>query len=218
MANLTFSDDFNSLNFWNAQYSPNGAWRDNYGFGGISNYTLGQESQLYTGPYFDGHAGDFNDGNYQLGNGVLSLVAHQTGNPEVLGMGYDYTSGLITTRGLEPWLGGPTSQFSQEYGYFEMRADLSDAPGAWNAFWLLPAGGDSSGWNYAEVDIVEAVGRENGAVWQATHGVSDSGSYAPGVNVAGAGMHTFGFDWGPDTMTWYVDGVATRTEATPSDL
>ena len=217
MATLTFNQDFDTFSSWNAQYSPSGTWRQDYGYGGINNYKLGTEAQIYTGPYFNGHAGDFNDGNYQLSNGVLSLVAHQTTNPEVLAMGYDYTSGLVTTRGLEPWLGGPTSQFSQEYGYFEMRADLSDEPGAWNAFWLLPAGGTSSGWNYAETDIVEMVGRENGMVWQATHGVADNGGYAS-VNVAGDGFHTFGLDWGPDTMTWYVDGIATRTVATPADM
>ena len=217
MANLTFSEDFNSLNFWNAQYAPNGVWRDNYGYGGINNYKFGSEQQLYTGPFFNGHPGDFNDGNYQLSDGALSLVAHQTSNPEVLGMGYDYTSGMITTRGLEPWLGGPTNQFSQEYGYFEMRADLADDPGAWNAFWLLPAGGTSTGWNYAEVDIVEMVGRENGKVWNAVHGATDSGQYAS-VNVAGDGYHTFGLDWTADSMTWYVDGVATYSIATPSDM
>jgi Ca2+-binding RTX toxin-like protein len=31
-------------------------------------------------------------------------------------------------------------------------------------------------------------------------------------------MHTFALDWTSTTLTWYVDGVATRTEATPSDM
>ena len=219
MATLTFSDDFNSLSVWNAQYNPNGVWRDNYGYGGINDYTLPGEQELYTGPYFNGHPGDFNDGNYQVSNGVLSLVAHQTTNPEVLAMGYDFTSGMITTRGLAPWLtGGPTAQFSQEYGFFEMRAKIATDPGAWNAFWMLPAGGTSSGWNPGEVDIMESVGKEHGAVWQATHGATESGSYASGVNVDDGQFHTFALDWTATTLTWYVDGVATRTEATPADM
>ena len=221
MAQLTFDEEFDeaAVSFWNATYAPAGVWRDNYGFGGINDYTLPGESELYAGPYFDGHPGDFNDGNYLLANGVLSLTAHATANPEVTALGYAYDSGMITTRGLEPWLsGGPTAQFAQEYGYFEMKAQFPTDPGTWAAFWLLPSGGTSAGWNPGEADIAEAVGKEAGALWQATHGATEAGSYASGVNVADHQFHTFALDWTATTLTWYVDGVATRTEATPADM
>jgi beta-glucanase (GH16 family) len=209
-----FAEEFTApLSVWDAAGNPGGRWRNDYGYGGQADYKFNDELQYYTGPYFGAHHGDFDDGNYAVADGVLTISAHRTDNPEILAQHIDYTSGLITTRGLEPWFGGPTDQFAFEYGYVEMRADLSDEPGAWNALWLLPAD-----YSYAEADVVEAVGREGGQVWLAVHGAADQGQYAPGVNVAGDGFHTFGLAWTPETLTWYVDGVATWTRATPSDM
>lgn len=209
-----FAEEFNNeLSVWDIVGNPHGVWRNDYGYGGVADYKFNDELQYYTGPYFGSHSGNFNDGNYRVEGGVLTLIARRTDNIEIKSLGVDYTSGLITTRGLEPWFGGPTNQFSLQYGYIEMRADLSDEPGAWNALWLLPAD-----YSYAEVDIVESVGREGGLVWQAVHGASDEGRYAAGVNIADSGYHTFGFAWTPDTLSWYVDGVETWSRPTPSDM
>lgn len=218
---LIFADEFDAPDFWEQTHAPSGLWRDNYGYGGLADYKFNDELQIYAGPYFEGHAGDFDDGNHVYAGGTLSLIAKKTTDPEVLAWNQGgYSSGMITTRGAPGWFtadGKATSQFSFQYGYVEARIDPSDEPGAWNALWMLPAAGDRNGWAYAEIDIMESVGRENGLVFQAVHGAANNGSYAS-VNVLGNGFHTFGFQWTPTHLTWFIDGVQTKQIATPSDM
>lgn len=214
---LLFADEFNAPNFWNATHRPEGLWRDNYGYGGMGDYKFNDEMQVYAGPYFERRPGDFDDGNHVYKDGVLALVAKQSSDPMVLAWNQGgYSSGMITTRGLEPWLGGPTNQFAFKYGYIEARIDPSEEQGAWNAFWLLPAGAANGGWAYEETDIMEKIGQE-AHVWQAQHGSANIGQYA--TNVAHtAGFHTYGLNWTPETMTWFIDGVKTFEIATPANM
>lgn len=206
-----------AFNPWDAQLAPNGMWRTDFGYGGMGDYKFNDEMQIYSGPFFENRPGDFDDGNYVLSDGALALIAKQTAAPLVLAWNQGgYSSAMITTRGLEPWLGGPSNQFSFQYGYVEARIDPSEEPGAWNAFWLLPAGGDQNGWHYAEVDIMEKVGQE-AHVWHAVHGAVEHGQYALSAPNT-PGYHTYGLDWNAQTMTWYVDGVQTMQIATPSDM
>jgi beta-glucanase (GH16 family) len=64
---------------------------------------------------------------FSLQNGALQITAVPNGDPSVVG-GAHWASGLIDT----------LASFSQEYGYFEMRAELPTGPGVWPAFWMLP--------------------------------------------------------------------------------
>ncbi len=210
---MTFHDEFNKpLSLWDAQSNPSGLWRPDYGYQGeqgAGSYTLAtnDEKQIYTSPYFRGHAGDFSESPFVSNNdGTLSIIARPSTSTEIYG--YQYTSGLITTQ--------PT--FSQTYGYFEMRADLPDAAGAWPAFWMLPADGS---WP-PELDIMETLTFDSRSSWSTEHsglnGVHTSNGQAAFVPDTASGFHTYGVLWTASDLTWFVDGVQVFRTATPADM
>jgi beta-glucanase (GH16 family) len=147
---------------------------------------------------------------FTLHNGELTITAAPGSNP--LGLAYD--SGIITTLG----------HFSQEYGYFEMRAELPQGAGMWPGFWLLPT---SQAWP-PEIDILEAFGAK------ATDGQGGSNmvhvnaiSTVPGestpawIGIPGniyTAYHTYGVDWEASTTTFYIDGQAVSQIKTPDDM
>src|ERR1700712_2534706 len=110
---LTFNDEFNS--FKSSPSGANGAWQTSFYFGGRT--LSGNGEQEY---YSDSSVGV---NPFSLLHGALTITASPGGNPG----GLAYNSGLITTEG----------DFSQTYGYFEMRAKLPAGQGMWPAFWLL---------------------------------------------------------------------------------
>ncbi|MDH2442997.1 glycoside hydrolase family 16 protein [Amnibacterium sp. CER49] len=171
----------------------------------------------------------FGDGNQQLecelasnavvSGGVLSLVAKHESSPVTCGShdsrfpgGRSYSGATIETK----------NKAAFTYGYFEIRAKLPMAPGAskglWPAFWLRPQdGGDG------EIDVLETVGTPAGGtddVHQTIHAGYTSGigqqehttSYPSGS--LSSGWHTYGLDWEPGSITWYIDGHATYTRTT----
>jgi beta-glucanase (GH16 family)/Ca2+-binding RTX toxin-like protein len=207
----TFADEFNSLSLWDPESAPNGVWRTDYGYQGaqgVGSYTLvsNDEKQIYTSPYFRDHSGDFAESPFSVSGGVLSITATPSTNPELFG--YGYTSGLITTK----------PSFAQTYGYFEIRADLPEATGAWPAFWMLPADGS---WP-PELDIMEALTYDPHGAWTTQHS-SATGSHASNGQLSyvpdtADGFHTYGALWGPSEIVWYADNVEVFRTATPADM
>ncbi len=118
---------------------------------------------------------------------------------------YDYTSGLVDTRG----------RFAFTYGKVEIRAQLPGTQGMWPAHWMLA---DAGGWP-PEVDIMEMVGFNPFQVHMSNHwgplgpngeppwetGRSESGTYG-GPDFT-QDYHTFGIEWFPDRIQYHVDGV-----------
>jgi beta-glucanase (GH16 family) len=190
---LTFDDEFNSLSA-----SPNGAattWMTSYYNG---QRTLGQEEQYFS----DSSVGV---DPFSIADGILTITASDGSNPD----GLPYDSGVLTTY----------QSFSQEYGYFEIRAALPTGQGAWPAFWMLPANGS---WP-PELDVFEAIGTASpGNIYVTTH------SDATGSNVTSSQLvqvpggigafHTYGVDWEPDTITFYIDGNEVASMPTPADM
>lgn len=136
-----------------------------------------------------------------VGGGHLQLEARPQ---QVTGVGrrtFDYVSGMISGRSPA------RTMFSFKYGYVETRAKVPAGRGLWPAFWMLPTT-DSS---LPEVDIFEIVGEKPDAVQMHTHWEQDGQHRQRGQTWRGpdfsAGWHTFGLDWKPDSLTWYVDGV-----------
>ncbi len=120
---LTFDDEFNSFSS-NGPSNPSitggtGTWDTTYSYG---ERHLNDEQEFYSDPTV-GVNPDSASG------GVLDIHAAPATSATNTG-GLPYTSGVITT----------DHSFNQEYGYFEMRAELPQGAGLWPAFWLLPAG------------------------------------------------------------------------------
>jgi beta-glucanase (GH16 family) len=211
---MTFHDEFDgsALSLWDKESNPAGTWRPDYGYQGtqgVGSYTLvgNDEKQIYTSPYFRDHAGDFSASPFSMtGDGTLTITAQPSSNPEIFG--YGYTSGMISTQ----------ATFAQTYGYFEMRADLPEAAGAWPAFWLIPADGS---WP-PELDVMETLTNDPHGDWTTWHsnatGSHTSNGVAAFIPDTASGFHTYGVLWTATDLVWYVDGVETFHQQTPSDM
>lgn len=147
--------------------------------------------------------------NARVGNGNLNITFRKQTLPDkYVSLGYkDYSSAMVRTeeRGL--------------YGYYEARAKPMNSAGS-SAFWLAWTGLPD---NATEIDIFEIGGKTkneafdrlynmNAHVWatpQSTQHLSAGSSWVAPWRLANT-FHVYGFDWQPDTLRWYVDGVLVR--------
>jgi beta-glucanase (GH16 family) len=123
-------------------------------------------------------------------------------------LGYkDYSSAMVRTheRGM--------------YGYYEARAKPMNSAGS-SAFWLAWTGLPD---NATEIDIFEIGGKTrneafdrrynmNAHVWarpQNDQHLSSGSTWNAPWRLAST-FHVYGFDWQPETLRWYVDGVLVR--------
>ena len=121
------------------------------------------------------------------------------------GATYHYTSGMIMTGGRK---GVKPPGFTFTYGYAEARVRVPRGKGLWPAFWMLPVAYTSR----PEIDVMEILGDSTNVQHMNFHYVrrdgtrGDAGLAWRGPDFA-TGWHTFGVDWRPDALVWYVDGV-----------
>lgn len=152
------------------------------------------------------------------GDGTVSLwgkYGDYTSQSDQTGTSDTYACGGIFT----------DKTFTFQYGYVEVRAKFDCAKGAWPAIWMMPTAGP---WpQTGEIDIMEHLNYE-GIVHQTLHynnangGKTTSGT----VNANGgstayftsvedkADFHTYGVEWTPEAVTFYMDGKATLTTPT----
>ena len=212
---LTFDDQFNSLSLYNLATGA-GRWKTNFAFGtqsGDGDWNSrtevgNHERELYVDPSYKGGATSALGLNpFWVSNGVLGIHATATPAADVSALhGYKYTSGLLTTQ----------KSFSQLYGYFEIKAELPNARGAWPAFWMLPENPTSS----AEIDVMEDFG--GGPIHQTViHGQRSSPSQTYFVSNTpndATSFHTYGVLWTSKEIDFYIDGVNVGSTATPSNM
>ncbi|MEY9594024.1 beta-glucanase (GH16 family) [Bradyrhizobium yuanmingense] len=153
---------------------------------------------------------------FSVSQGVLAITAVPDRTP--FGVPGSWESGLITTQ----------RTFSQQYGYFEIRAEFSSSPGAWDAFWLLPVNNlpDPNGLGrWQELDVVERYGVWSKGVYSTIHttdrALNDHWQtqlqvYSELPNPGG--YHTYGVNWQKEQISFYVDGQLVGSRATPSDM
>ncbi len=107
--------------------------------------------------------------------------------------GKKYASGLLSSYG----------KFSFRYGYAQIVAKLPRGQGLWSAFWTEP---ESRVWP-PEIDIMENLAQSDGVSlflhYNAADNYDSSKVYLPTASTA---FHTYGVDWEPGSVTWYVDG------------
>lgn len=142
-------------------------------------------------------------GQVKVSDGVLSLEADERTVTGIDDREFDYVSGLIS--GLSP----DETLFSFRYGYVEARVRIPAGRGLWSALWMLPTTRESE----PEIDIFETVGEKPELVTMHTHWSEDGRDRQQGHRWHSGedmtrGWHTFGLEWKPDSLTWYVDDVA----------
>ena len=204
---LTFDDEFNKLSV--SQSGTTTTWAD---IRQSSRFDANSDIGFGASSFLDAASG-YNP--FSVSGGALTI----TGIPYTVKFGYpgSWQSGLIHTAGT----------FVQTYGYFEMRAKFNSVPGTWPAFWLLPAtplhpaGRDPSLWQ--ELDVVEQYGAYTQGVYSNIHTTEPAPAgvmwnfFSSHPEIA-SGYHTYGMDWEPKTITFYVDGVLMGSKPTPDDM
>ncbi|MDP2008981.1 MAG: family 16 glycosylhydrolase [Phenylobacterium sp.] len=199
LGGATFSEEFNSPQTISAN------WATNFGYAGtgLNSFTLPRngEQQIYTSSAFQGTAASPLGLNpFSFNDGVLTITAQPVTEAQSAQMwGYDYSSGLLV------------SNFTQTYGYFEMRAELPQGQGLWPAFWLL-------GPENKEIDVLEGLGSDTKAAHNAIHSNSVPTLGNAAFNPYGDGFHTYGVKWTAQTITFYVDRAEVWQTVTPTDM
>ncbi|MBR5535207.1 MAG: family 16 glycosylhydrolase [Clostridia bacterium] len=180
---LVFNDDFDGEALDTAK------WGYNYSWGHSHN-----------------HAAWCAEENVIVKDGILTLKGENRQHPDAKGKQgtfnnkkYDiiYTSGAVNTH----------YKFNFDYGYFEARMKMPKGKGMWPAWWML-----KDGWP-PEIDMLEVlcskpkelhVNFHYGPAWNEHY------SHEQVLNLGfdtSDEFHTYGFEWTPDYMRYYVDGV-----------
>ena len=207
---LTFDDEFNSFSSngpsnYQIQGETSGTWDTTLSYG---ERKLNDETELYSDPTVGVNPDS-------VSGGVLDIHAAPVTSASP-NWGETYTSGVITTN----------HSFNQEYGYFEMRAELPSGAGMWPAFWLLP---QQHVWP-PELDALEGFGAtngngeggdtsfHNGLVTNDTANPNQGGWNSTGGVDLYTSYNTFGVQWTPTVINFFFNGVEYASEATPSDF
>jgi beta-glucanase (GH16 family) len=147
----------------------------------------------------------------QVSGGALHLAASpvSTNGTNANGQPTNYPcrSGMITT----------DQSYDFTYGYIQVVAQVPKGRNTWPAMWMLPA-------NHAEVlpeiDLMEIVGSQTTRALVTFHPVTGAQqSLLVKTADLSSGWHTFGLDWEPGSLTWYIDGnpVFAVTTGVPSE-
>ena len=197
---LTFSEKFDELDI--SPWGPNTRW-------------------IAHTPW----AGDFGDARFAdpmkgifpftIENGMLRIEARKNKDGK-------WESGLLASAD------GNGRGFSQQYGYFEMRAKLPKGKGVWPAFWLHTIQ-DPKAKSKVEIDVMEFYGHNprnyqtSVHTWQLapSEGPGDSGSGTfvdVPANSLSDDFNTYGALVGPSEVIFYLNRTEVWRVATPPAL
>ena len=195
---LVFSDEFNGTAIdttkWNTAY----LWGDDL----IINNELQHYVDVANEP-------DFGFNPFSFDGESLTISTVPTPN-ELLDKanGQEFLSGVITSY----------DAFKFTYGYVEARAQVPVGKGYWPAFWLLNAYYDQ---DRPEIDIMEFIGDNQDTAYHTFHYYDEAGELRSTKSEPtfpidfSADFHTFGAEWAPGRVTFYVDRIARHTIVDP---
>jgi hypothetical protein len=200
---LSFDDEFTSLSITSSSSYNGATW-----YNGVKQCCLvdsvGRQSTMYP-----------------------TSLNGMTVNPYSLGIdGTPIGLGITLSLVNKAWYSGVLSStdrygkgFSQQYGYFEMKANLPDGPGEWPAFWLasLPTSAMP-----AEIDIMEEHGITPASYGVTLHDWANGGRTLAETSVTVAnqtvGFHVYGMLWTASTMSFYFDNHLVWQTPTPPQM
>lgn len=195
---LIFNDEFAESSFQDGTLRWNEKWNkiDYVNWSSVSDWRKYQsrDNELVT----PGSTGDIDYITLKGAYGDYTSQHDQTGSNDTFASG-----GIFTDK-----------TFSFQYGYMEVRAQFESAKGCWPAIWLMPV--SSSGWlPGGEIDIMEHINNES-TVHQTLHLHNNAGTAdaAPSKQTSinnQNGWHTYGVEWTPEHITFFVDGNTTNT-------
>ena len=130
---------------------------------------------------------------FEVSKGLLSIAARRTPAPFLERLGFPYMSGMVTTE----------KSFSQTYGYFEIKCRMPAGKGLWPAFWLVGLTHEEP----LEIDVVEVLEDATSTTYHSIHAPQRKieWSIKADGNDTTSGFHTYGVDWRPERIDFYID-------------
>jgi len=200
---LIFNDNFDGTAYDTSRWNPYADW------GGNGSFNSGREN------YYPSQI--------RVSNGICNLVAEP--NPGITTFTNSYKSGELISARANTGAATPY-KVSFLYGYVEARLKIVNVSGFFGAFWMVPS---KKNFTYEwEIDILEVLGHDHRTMFQTYHyypglpldqsrntswtpnqGSGNNGT-APVLDYS-TGYHTYGVDWQPEHLTFYIDGIASGT-------
>ncbi len=175
-------------------------WNTSYLWG--TDLFINSEEQYYVDTKNDPN---FGYDPFKVNDGMLSIEAIRTpDNLRDKALGQPYLSGVITSY----------DSFQFTYGYVEARARVPYSKGLWSAFWLLNAFYVE---RKPEIDIMEHIGDIRDVAYHTYHYYDQNGNLHSTESLETGGIdytnqfHTFGVEWLPGKLIFYIDGKETQT-------
>ena len=147
------------------------------------------------------------------------LQAYTAGQVTVSGGNMVITSENIPTNGKPYRSGRVHSNFTKQFGRWEVRADLPTTRGMWPAIWLLPNTSQYNWPSQGEIDIMENRGNQPNLTSSAFHygtnppynhqfrfGEQTTAKFGAPVNFHN-GFHTYAVEWDATKTRFFVDDV-----------
>jgi hypothetical protein len=193
---LTFNDEFASLNTISSGPGPHVdgvLWYNGNVQGDIQPSVAGQSGQMY--PTRGPGGVPINPFSLDPAGGLdLSLTL----------------SGNMWNSGQPDSMANNGIGFAQQYGYFEMSAQLPASPGTWPGFWMRPL---HPGTNNGEIDIMEAYTQFQTTYCATLHdwnnpknSITLGCQHVLPFNLT-AGYHVYSMLWTPTMVSFYCDGI-----------
>lgn len=195
---LVFSDEFTGSSIDASKWNTSYLWGDDL----VINNELQHYVDVNNEPDFG-----YNPFSFDGENLIISTIRTPSELLEKAN-GQQYLSGVITSY----------DAFKFTYGYVEARAQVPVGKGYWPAFWLLNAYYDK---DRPEIDIMEFIGDNQDTAYHTYHYFDANGELRsthsePTFPIDySADFHTFGAEWEPGRITFYVDGIARHTVVDP---